>query len=1249
MNGIAGYTKEEKILTDLFPIKDEKEVHYYFNIVEYKINEEGYWSISFEPNLKRLIRNYREEVNLDKEFIYIRNSKENIWLPLLSNKKTNFNGKGMKGDIIKFDLKVLKSYLAFGNYELSIVSTFENLISSKDKNGKKSPLVLKKEYSDLKDGNIKVRVYLYNNSKDKILNLKIKENFYGKGKIIKPINFIPYDLSDKSFSFKIDEIKGGEEKILEYLLFSSILLDYFYTETELEGFLEEEYFRIIMQFPYISIEENLSGRGGIIGIVFYDKNCDGVREKDEEGLPFIELFLSNGKKVLTDEKGRFSFKNLLPNHYSIYYIYKGIIHYFDTIYLNSFGFYNVFIPLKIEDEEEKKTNFFSLASSVFFAKDGFFGKNFQLFSNYEFSSNYLEFSYDSKEEKQKDFLKEILNYSYNFPLYGDSSLEYESSRLKRKFSFIFQNQDMGFLIYYGFSRGTFLNSNFLKYNYLSEGLNISYNFKNFYLNFSMKSLIGKKVSEILIPNYTIGPFYLSYKPILYFSEEVYLEVRDKVNEERVLKEDFLKRNLDYFIDYKYGIINFTNPIPSKTSEGNPILIRVIYQKEIENIKDKNFSYALEFSYKNNGIRFLEINAIPKSEKYFEFFGKKKNLEYSYSIEDINFKKKAFRIDYNSKKLRFYIQSIDKFFKNPSEVPIGDGIKEVGTSFYLKNKRVGFFYGIRSDKNKYFNLFFEYPYKKLKINHSVQYEEKEKKLFFSNSIFEDLWEIHFSKAFENYFFSYLLRKEKYNFELKLDRFKDYNSLKSNLKIRNFNIYFSKDFKEKGMENFEISYNFGKDINSFLQASYRIERGDKNLYKFFILGKKFYEFNRFFVFLDGRASLTKNKFYILNPIDGNVYLNYIFGIRPLFEKKLILFIQGDIREEFGENDKKEEEKIFGLNYSFENFNFKFSGMKEKKANFLNSKIDMNLFNNFSIYFIGNYYKELYIKNKSFGIGFSIEKEKNRFLIGYNFSNFPHMFNQEKFMEKKGFYIGAVIPIFEFKSFEIKEKFKFERIEVKGNYFGDLGSPYSIKIITEDINGKPVNYMGVVYLNFVNEKGNFFEKKIKFKEMDKGEKEITIIFEKEEDEGSWVLTFYDKEKRQVKGSFNFYIKRKEIKNLFSFEPPKMFFLEKMELEKECVPRSIEIETPNEATCNIHFNIKLKIKSAEGYLCDNYKGKIFLYLSDGERILKEPIIFEKNDKGVKEIEVKIEKEGDFFIIGQDEKNLNLTGISKIILIRSK
>lgn len=61
------------------------------------------------------------------------------------------------------------------------------------------------------------------------------------------------------------------------------------------------------------------------------------------------------------------------------------------------------------------------------------------------------------------------------------------------------------------------------------------------------------------------------------SERVYIQVRDRLHPESVLREDIQYRFTDYDISYDGGTLRFKRPVPFLTPDENPVVILVTYE------------------------------------------------------------------------------------------------------------------------------------------------------------------------------------------------------------------------------------------------------------------------------------------------------------------------------------------------------------------------------------------------------------------------------------------------------------------------------------------------------------------------------------------------------------------------------------------------------------------------------------------------------------------------------------------------
>ena len=72
--------------------------------------------------------------------------------------------------------------------------------------------------------------------------------------------------------------------------------------------------------PYQAVGKASKGKrgtGSIQGLVFFDKNRDGIRQADETGIPQVEVVLDDGYRVTTDQHGQFSMPTVWVGEHTV--------------------------------------------------------------------------------------------------------------------------------------------------------------------------------------------------------------------------------------------------------------------------------------------------------------------------------------------------------------------------------------------------------------------------------------------------------------------------------------------------------------------------------------------------------------------------------------------------------------------------------------------------------------------------------------------------------------------------------------------------------------------------------------------------------------------------------------------------------------------------------------------------------------------------------------------------------------------
>lgn len=69
--------------------------------------------------------------------------------------------------------------------------------------------------------------------------------------------------------------------------------------------------------PAVGLASGRLGRGAVRGILFYDKNGNGLREPDEPGVPNVTMYLDRGFSVETNANGEFNFEPVPSGQHEI--------------------------------------------------------------------------------------------------------------------------------------------------------------------------------------------------------------------------------------------------------------------------------------------------------------------------------------------------------------------------------------------------------------------------------------------------------------------------------------------------------------------------------------------------------------------------------------------------------------------------------------------------------------------------------------------------------------------------------------------------------------------------------------------------------------------------------------------------------------------------------------------------------------------------------------------------------------------
>lgn len=99
-----------------------------------------------------------------------------------------------------------------------------------------------------------------------------------------------------------------------------------------------------------------------------------------------------------------------------------------------------------------------------------------------------------------------------------------------------------------------------------------------------------------------GPYALASRDVLANSEQIVIEVRDRLRSERIMDRRALTRFVDYEIDYAAGTIRFSAPVLSRSSDLNPQFIVADYEVDRDDSGALNGGARVRYDGKGGALR-----------------------------------------------------------------------------------------------------------------------------------------------------------------------------------------------------------------------------------------------------------------------------------------------------------------------------------------------------------------------------------------------------------------------------------------------------------------------------------------------------------------------------------------------------------------------------------------------------------------------------------------------------------------------
>lgn len=196
----------------------------------------------------------------------------------------------------------------------------------------------------------------------------------------------------------------------------------------------------------------------------------------------------------------------------------------------------------------------------------------------------MTLAYDSaKDADERSRLFQEIDPDTYFPVYGDKTTQgYDAAsseklyvRIERKqFYALFGDYETGLSV-----------TELASYNRSLTGFKSEFRDKNVSLNVFASETDQNFVKDEIRGDGTSGLYRLRFKDLVFNSDKIKIETRDRFRPQVVLSTQAMTRNIDYNIDYYSGTLFFKQPIQSKDAKLNLIYIVVDYETRAKSAEE----------------------------------------------------------------------------------------------------------------------------------------------------------------------------------------------------------------------------------------------------------------------------------------------------------------------------------------------------------------------------------------------------------------------------------------------------------------------------------------------------------------------------------------------------------------------------------------------------------------------------------------------------------------------------------------
>lgn len=188
----------------------------------------------------------------------------------------------------------------------------------------------------------------------------------------------------------------------------------------------------------------------------------------------------------------------------------------------------------------------------------------------------LTLAYDTaKDATERNTLFQEIDPDAYYPVYGDRSVQgYDASSREKLYVRLERRQY--YALFGDFQTGLTV-TELARYDRSLTGFKSELRSGRYNLNMFASETGQQFVRDELRGDGTSGLYHLSQPALVFGSEQMKLETRDRLRPQLVLSSRPLTRNIDYNIDYDAGTVFFRQPVPSRDAGLNPLYIVIDYE------------------------------------------------------------------------------------------------------------------------------------------------------------------------------------------------------------------------------------------------------------------------------------------------------------------------------------------------------------------------------------------------------------------------------------------------------------------------------------------------------------------------------------------------------------------------------------------------------------------------------------------------------------------------------------------------